>query len=52
MDSGKGVDNGRSPYYKDVAIIRYNPDCENDGKMAELGPSVQVVTDNGLMYIF
>jgi hypothetical protein len=58
MDSkDKGVDNARSPFYKDVAIIRFNPSNpdENEGKMAdlsELGPSVQVVTDTGLMYIF
>ena len=52
------MDNARSPFYKDVAIIRFNPSStegENEGKMAELaelGPSVQVVTDTGLMYIF
>lgn len=45
------MDNARSPFYKDVAIIRFNPD-EDQNKLSELGPSVQVVTDNGLMYIF
>jgi hypothetical protein len=44
-------DNLRSPFYKDVAIIRYNPDDE-PGKIKELTPQVQVVTDNGLLQIF
>lgn len=45
------MDNARSPFYKDVAIIRFNPD-QDQNKISELGSSVQVVTDNGLMYIF
>jgi hypothetical protein len=35
----KGVDNTRSPFYKDIAIIRFNPD-EEKTNFSELGPSV------------